>query len=132
MNIKKLTLLLLLLVSTNVFAEWTAVSGSSDGDQTVYANFGTIKRKGNKVKMWALHNFKTVQKSENNRFLSAVSRDEYSCEEETRRLLDFYWYSGDMAGGEVVYSNINIKLKARSIPPESMDEDLFKIACGKK
>ena len=91
---KRLTLLLLLMVSTNVFAEWTRLSESADGDMTIYTDLGTIKRKGHKVKMWSLDDFKTVRESDGYRRLSAMSRYEYDCEEETSRLLDFLWYSG--------------------------------------
>ena len=127
---KKLTLLLLLLVSTSVFAEWTKVGGTDD--MTSYADFGTIKRKGNKVKMWGLYDFKTVQKVGNDSFLSSVSRNEYDCEEETVRLLDFYWYSGNMRQGEIVVSSTNLKRESKSIMPDTFNDDFLKIACGKK
>ena len=129
---KKLLILLLLLVSTSVFAEWTAVDRNAAGI-TTYADFGTIKRKGNKVKMWSLLDYKTVQKGVGDyRYLSVMTRDEYDCEEETILLLDFYRYSGNMREGDIVYSAPNIKVEARSVAPESIDEALFKIACGKK
>lgn len=129
---KKLTLLLLLMVSTNVMAEWIEVGSNDDVGLTVYADFGTIKRKGHKVKMWKLYDYKTVQKSVDDRFLSSTSRDEYDCEEETIVLLDWHWYSGNMINGEIVHSNTNIKEETQSVIPESMGETLFKIVCGKK
>ena len=129
---KKILVLLLLMVSTSVFAEWTEVGQSAD-DTTVYADFGTIKRKGNKVKMWKLYDFKTVKKlGENDRYLSEMRRGEYDCEEETVRMLDLHGYSGNMKTGHNVYSSNNIKDEATSILPESIGETLFKIACGKK
>ena len=127
---KKIVVLLLLMVSTNVFAEWTVV-GSASG-KTVYADFGTIKRKGNKVKMWTLYDFNTVRQVENSRYLSQMERDEYDCEEETSRLLDFLWYSGNMRQGEIVLSSKNIKNEEMSVTPGSIDEILLKIACSKK
>ena len=127
---KKVLVLLLLMVSTNVFAEWTRV-GSND-EMTVYVDYGSIKKKGNKVKMWYLFDHKTVQKPAGDRYLSSMSRSEYDCEEETKRMLDFYWYSGNMRQGEMVYSQSNIKDEAESIVPGSISEALFKIACGKK
>jgi hypothetical protein len=70
---KKILVLLLLMVSTNVMAEWTEVSSSNDvAGLTVYVDTGTIKRKGNKVKMWSLDDFKTVRESEGYRYLSAM------------------------------------------------------------
>ena len=120
------------MVSTNVFAEWTEVGGSADG-MTSYADFGTIKRKGNKVKMWSLLDFKTIKKgSGDERYLSSVTRNEYDCEEETARQLDIHWYSSNMGQGEIVWSTTNYKEEPRSILPGSIDETLFKIACGKK
>ena len=129
---KKLVVLLLLMVSTSVFAEWTEVSGNDDVGITAYADFGTIKRKGNKVKMWSLLDLKTVQEVAGKKYLSVMSRNEYDCEEETSRMLDFYEYSGNMRNGEIVWSSTNIKKETVSIIPESIDEGTFNIACGKK
>ena len=129
---KKVLVLLLLIVSTSVFAEWTRVSESADGDMTVYADSETIKRKGRKVKIWRLFDFKTVKETAGKRYLSSLSRNEYDCEEETRRMLDLFWYSGNMRQGEMVSSQSNIKDEGTSILPESISEALFKIACGKK
>jgi hypothetical protein len=120
------------MVSTNVFAEWTAVSESANGIATVYVDFETIKKKGNKVKIWDLLDLKTAQKFENDRYLSTIQRMEYDCEEETGRTLDYYLYSGNMRNGEIVYSSKNIKDEPKSILPGSIDEGLFKIACYKK
>ena len=129
---KKLLILLLLLVSTSVFAEWIRIGKYNDDDMTVYVDFGTIKKKGNKAKMWSLYDYKTVKKWANINYLSQLSRNEYDCEEETKRMLDFYWYSGNMRQGEIVYSHKNIKEEAESIVPESIDYFLLKIACDKK
>ena len=133
---KKVLVLLLLMVSTNVFAEWTEVGGNDVinvfTQYTAYADFGTIKRKGNKVKMWYLYDFKKVQHVGDDRYLSSVNYDEYDCEEETVRWLDYYLYSGNMRTGEIVWSSTNIKKEPFSIMPGSVNETLFKIACYKK
>ena len=129
---KILILLLLMVVSTNVMAEWTAVSRSKDDDTTVYADFGTIKRKGNKVKMWDLYDFKTVKESGGKRYLSTMSRNEYDCEEETVRMLDLHGYSGNIKTGDNVFSFSNIKEEPTSIRPDTIEEVVFKIACYKK
>jgi hypothetical protein len=100
---------------------------------TAYVDFWTIKRKGNKVKMWKLYDFKTVKKlGENDRYLSEMRRGEYDCEEETTRQLDVHWYSGNMKQGEIVRSITNIKDEAESVIPGSINETLLKVACGKK
>ena len=129
---KRLTLLLLLMISTNVSAEWTMVDKSSNGDTTAYVDSETIKRKGNKVKMWSMYNFKTIQEVAGYRYLSSMTRYEYDCEEETRRQLDFYWYSGNMRQSEIVVSQTNIKDESTSVIPGSIDVSFLKVACGHK
>ena len=127
---KKVWVLLLLIVSTSVFAEWANVDDNDE--MTTYVDFGTIKKKGNKVKMWHLTDFKTVQKVGNDRFLSMLSRDEYDCDEETSRMLDLYWYSGNMRNGDRVFSAPNIKDEPESISPGGVNKTLFEIACSNK
>lgn len=130
---KKILVLLLLMVSTNVFAEWMKVTDNLDGNMTVYVDYEKIKKKGNKIKTWSLLDFKTVQKSSGGKeFLSALNHNEYDCEEETTRTLDLYYYSGNMKNGEIVVSYPNIKDEPSSILPGSIDEGNFEIACGKK
>ena len=127
---KKVLVLLLLMVSTNVFAEWTEVGGNDE--MTVYNDFSSIKKQVNKIKMWSMFDFKTVKKIENDSFLSQVFHYEYDCINETIKQLDFIWYSGNMKSGDVVYSQRNMNIEPISVTPESINEHLFKIACGKK
>ena len=124
--------LLLLIVSTSVFAEWTKVTNSSDDDMTVYVDYGSIKNKGNKVMMLDLTDFKTVHKNKSYRYFSQLSLNEYDCDEETRRMLNFHWYSENMKKGNIVYSEKNINDEGKSIPTDSIGTDLFNIACSKK
>ena len=131
---KKIILLILLTVSTNIFAEWTRVNNTTDGNMIVYIDYETFKKKGNKVKIWIMMDFKTVQiiAEDNTRYLSLLTRNEYDCEEETVRMLDLYNYSGNMKGGVPVYSQSNMKEEPSSIVPGTIDELNFKIACDKK
>ena len=159
---KKVLVLLLLIISTSVLADvyryvdnkgrifyseerkskeyiliiksipWTAVSTASTDDMTTYVDYGTIKRKGNKVKMWALYDFKTIQRWGNSSFLSQINHIEYDCEEEATRTLDYFLYLGNKGSGEVVYSRTNKKYEAVSIIPGTIDEIVFNIACSKK
>ena len=65
----------------------TKVGGRNDGDTTVYIDFGTIRKKNNKVKMWNLYDFKTIQNNSANadRYLSAVIHSESDCEKKASR-----------------------------------------------
>lgn len=129
---KKVVVLLLLMVSTNVFAEWSKLGDSSDKESTVYVDFETIKRKGNKVKMSYLLDFKSVKTIGNISFLSSVFYTEFDCEEETGRLIDASLYLRNMLMGGVVDSMSNMKNEPTSIQPLTTEQLLFKIACYKK
>ena len=120
---------LLAVFSTSVMAEWTAV-GSADTD-TIYADLSTIRKSGDRVKMWALLDFKVIQTLVDKRYLSEVSQSEYDCKEETSRLSALIFYSKNMGAGEVVYSSGAMHEEPRPVSPGSVDEALFKVACGK-
>jgi hypothetical protein len=126
---KVVTMLLLMVVSTNVLSEWTNVSHSSHANRTAYVEYYTILKKENKVKMTSLTDFKTAEKYGNNKLLSMVTRDEYDCEKKTIRLLDIYGYSGNMKSGDIVFSDSSIKGEAQSIRLGTTEETFFEIAC---
>ena len=129
---RKLTLILLILVSTNVFAEWTKVGHSKNYEMTNYVDVDSIKKKGNKVKLWKLIDYKTVQLFNNDRYLSMIVRIEFDCVEETSLVLDDYGYSGNMRNDKRVWSHINSKNELISILPGGADDILSKLTCGNK
>ena len=121
------------MISTNVSAEWTRVTSVNNGEITFYVDYDTIKKKGHKVQMWKLLDYKTVQVgSDVVRYLSMFSRDEDDCEEETSRSLDDHGYSENMKNGVIVYSFPNHKGEPSSIRPNTIESLNYKIACGKK
>ena len=123
---KKLILLLLLLVSTNVFSEWTKVgsrsfnTSSDDG----YVDLGTLKKKGSKVTMWSLINQKGYHNT------SVIVLYEYDCNERTIKELQSVFYSGAMGSGEVTNEDsATSERKSRPIDPSDIDEKFFSNAC---
>ena len=125
---KKIVLMMMLLfASTNVLAEWTKVNQIDD--LTYYADIQSIRKNGNKVKMWILYDLKPVQQKS---FLSAIMYYEYDCFESTERMLDFYQYSKNMIKGDMVFSSTNISEQPRALVPGSVDNRLSKVACGGK
>ena len=126
---KLLIAALLVVFSTSVLAEWTDV-GSSD-NSTGYADFSTIRKSGNKVKIWNLIDFKVVQTTDGKRYLSTTAQNEYDCKEETWRNLAFIWYSKNMEQGEVVYSSGTVHEEPRPMPPNSGAKVFSSSVCGK-
>ena len=113
------------------YAKWVAVGGNEEAGVTVYADPGTIRRKGNLVKVWHLSDFKTVQIAKGNSYLSIKAQHQYDCAEGRERILALMKFSGNMGSGNVVYEDSNER-KWRPVAPETTNQALRKIACGKK
>ena len=127
---KLLIAALLAVLSTSVMAEWTVVGGNDIN--TTYADLSTIRKSGDKVKMWSLTDYKVVKtSSDGTSYLSTKSLDEYDCKEETYKGLAYNKSSKNMGAGEVVYTSGNTHEEPRAIAPRSAGEALFKVACGK-
>jgi hypothetical protein len=122
---------LMLLSSSPAYAEWVAVGGNDQIGMTTYADPGTIRRKGDLVKIWQLNDFKTVQTVEGNSFLSTKKQREFNCAEERTRILAATQFSGNMGTGEVVWRNAN-EQKWEPVVPESIGQTLWEFTCGKK
>jgi hypothetical protein len=119
---------LLMLSSAPAYAEWVEV-GITD-EATVYADPDTIRRKGDLVKMWYLHDFKTTQTVLKKSYLSSRSQDEYDCTGDRHRALASTSFSGNMGSGKV-RSSYSIKGKWEPVPPGAMTQTLWKVACDK-
>ena len=120
---------LLVLSSAPAYAEWVEV-GITD-EATVYADPETIRRKGDLVKMWYLHDFKTTQTVLKKSYLSSRSQDEYDCTEDRHRALATTSFSGNMGSGKV-RSSYSIKGKWEPVPPDAITQSLWKVACDKQ
>ncbi len=127
---KKLLLMLALtVISTYTMAEWIQVGESdSKGGFTAYADLTSIRKAGDRVKMWALFDYKILQKTSGVEFLSEKIRREYDCKEKQMRKLAFSLFSWNMEGGDLVRS-YNQPQKWEMIQPESIDEAEWKVAC---
>lgn len=127
-----LLIILLFLSSAPAYAEWVSVSSSETlGGYTAYLDPDTIRRKGHLVKMWVLFDFKTIQTVAGNSHLSVKVQDEYDCTKERSRELASTFFSGSMGKGNVV-STDSSKSNWNPLEPESIAQDLWKVACGKK
>jgi hypothetical protein len=126
-----LLFILFFLSSVPAYAEWMAVGGNEEAGVTVYADPGTIRRKGNLVKVWHLNDFKTVQIVNGISYLSVKAQHEYDCTKDRERIIALTKFSANMGSGKVVYKDSN-KRKWKSGAPGSVSHDLGKLACSKK
>ena len=122
---------MLIFMSTNVMAEWTPLKWShEDGGLTLYVDYTTIRKKDNIVKMLSLVDFEVTEKGEIDLF-SSRAQNEYNCKEKKIRQLFYALYSDSMGKGKMEHSNSE-HLKWLPVRSGSMEEAMWKVACGQK
>ena len=128
---KLLFSLLLVLVNTNAIAEWSVLSLDDSGTGiTVYVDLATIRKSGNRIKMWGLTDYKSAMESAEGKYLSKKSRWEYDCKEERMRLLAMSTYSENMGSGKALFLGSAL-LVWDLVVPGSIEEKFWRVACGK-
>ena len=124
-------MLMLIFISTSVMAEWTALEWShEDGGLTLFVDYTTIRKEGDKVKMLSLVDFKVIEKDEIDLY-SSRAQNEYDCKEKQIRQLFYALYSDSMGKGKMEHANSE-HLNWLPVQPESMEEAMWKVACSKK
>ena len=125
---KAVLMLLLALLSGSAAAEWVKVD--FDGNATVYANPASIRKAGNRVKMWNLIDYMTAQAEMGRPYMSVTTQSEFDCKKGQTRSLYLSFHSGHMNKGHTVGS-VNESGKWIPVVAGSMSETLWQLACGK-
>jgi predicted RNA-binding protein len=127
---KAVLIVLLAVVSSSAAAEWVEIGANESA--TAYADFATIEKAGNMVKMWDLLDFKAVQaRPYGTPYMSQKTRQEYDCKEERARILDVLRYSENMGRGEVARADSDPD-EWKSVRPGSTAAVLREFACGNR
>ena len=128
---KKLLLILMLaVVSSSAMAEWVAIGISEDKYITYYADLATLQKKGDRVKMWSLIDYKIVIREAGLQYMSTKQQQEYECKEVQVQTLHISAFSKNMGKGEVVFTGAT-EAKWEPISPDSHQKLMWKSACGK-
>src|SRR6185503_9775724 len=126
-------ILLLVLSSRSVYAEWVAVEKDylAPGRQTVYIDPDSIHSEGNLVTLWQLIDFKWMQGSARGpaRFMSTKTHKQFDCDGKRVRLLAFTEFSHSMGTGISVDGHIDSG-HWMPIEPDSVNHALWEAACG--
>lgn len=125
-----LLIILFLLNNGPAYGGWMSF-GESESGTTVYADPTTIVREGDLVKMWVLFDFKTARTKEGVSYSSAKAHMEYDCAGQRYEGLTVMYYSGNMGNGNVLDRSSG-KGNWLRISSGSLDQSLWKLACGKK
>jgi len=126
---------LLILSTAPVNAEWVAIEKDYllSGLQTLYVDPDSIRREGTLVTMRQLIDFKWMQGSARGptRFMSTETHKQFDCTEKRLRLLAFTEFSRRMASGIRADGYVDTGSWI-SVEPDSINQALWEVACGKK
>lgn len=129
-------ILLLAVASNSAVAEWDKVSAGNDGLQTSYVDRGSIKKESHIVTMWSLVDFKNAQKVEESAspksYKSVAKQFDYDCRQNQYRMTAFNYYLDNLGEGAIVIGDSHLSRSDwEKVAPHSIEEGLWKIACGK-
>jgi len=123
---KAILMMLLVVVSSSVMAEWVEIAKDEEETFTAYADPTTIRKTDNRVKIWILTDHKMVQEPDDMK--SSISLDEYDCKKKERRLLFLAAYSEHMTEGETVFT-YNERSSWTPALSGSVSEAVLEFAC---
>ena len=125
-----LFILSLLLITTNVYAEWKFYDISKSGGKHYYDN-SSIIRNGDKVKVMHYANFSQDDElAKITKMGSARVLYEIDCENKTREIIEFKAFSKMDLKGKMTDS-MNPSPKIENIVPDSIGAVLMKLVCKK-
>jgi hypothetical protein len=119
-----------IITTKSVLAEWELVS--FQGDDRVLVDKSSIRKNGEMVMMWSMIDYYLPQKNNLDKpHLSTELYDEYDCRNQSVRYISTLKFSKNSGRGENLSSHTDNNKHFEPINPKSMDETLWKIACGK-
>lgn len=120
---KKILLLLTILISSNVFADWILLGGSEDMS-SVYVDLDTILKEGKKTKFWRKVNYVNTVSG----MLSSRTYEEVDCKKRTIITLSFTAFSELNFEGKML-SSFEPPPKIEYIAPDTVDELIYEYVC---
>ena len=115
-------------ISSSVSAEWDYIARAADRSSATYVQGASIRKLGDKVKLWEMLDYEEVRQLGSKEFLSFKSLKEHDCKGKKYRGLSVILYSKNMARGTIVYSN-NDTRPWKDVITGSINEASFKYAC---
>jgi hypothetical protein len=119
-------IMLLALINSSVMAEWVEVGKSEDFN--VYVDPATIRKSGNKVRIWSLHDYKTAHGSIP--YMSSTLEREHDCIKNQAQQLFLAFYSKNMGRGTTIWKDTELR-NWRQVTSDTVKETVWKYACGK-
>ncbi len=127
---KKIVITLtLIIMATNANAEWTKISTAKSG--VLFYDKHTIKRNGDKVKVWEYMNYNLENETDPDllKYASQRSLVEIDCVNETYKTLTSDLYSKPNLEGD--YKKLTSDNEIKYVVPYSTFASLMKLTCKK-
>ena len=122
--------LVLAATSRCVLAEWIEIEKFDDG-MLIYVDAATVRRNGDTAEVVHLVRWAEPQQDSGlPAYSSTAVRTAYDCRNKGERYLASTSYAGGMGSGAVVIADDNEAPGWYSISDSSMEDKLWKIACG--
>jgi len=128
------TILMLLLAAAagSALADWVKLAAAGNAANTIYADPATIRKAGNKAKLWTLVDHQTaLSDSFGKAHASEKVQWEYDCKDDQQRMLAYVTFAENMGKGKTVFSDPDPG-KWSPVAADTAEKALWKIACGKK
>ena len=120
-------------VNSAALADWVKIAITEKS--TIYADPSTIRKVGTTAKMWYTFDYRAPQQLTMNgrdvRYLSTRGEDEFDCKVLRKRRLFHTGHSENMGGGDIVATD-STQTQWIPIPPGTIAEIMWKLACGKR
>ncbi len=129
---KTILMMFFAVVSSSALAEWVYI-GKTEKEEpsTYYADPDTIRKSGNKVKMWILYDYTMAQTNATKPYLSIKAGWKFDCKEEQIQILYELLFTENMGEGKLVRSLGLHNNNWRPVAPGAINAHLWKFACGK-
>ena len=128
---RKYLLLLLLISAASARAEWTLTGVSHAPDRRKFVDLKTVQPSGNYLRVWTMYD---ADKEESTpaglKFRSAKQLEELDCARGQGRVLALAFSGGNMGGGSVVPSELNLPTSFAVLRPGSMNEITAHVVCN--
>ena len=110
---------------------WFEIGVSDNSGTTFYVDPTSIRKSGDKAKMWSLYNYNSVRDTLGVWSLSSIALNEYDCKKGRVIIRFLSVHSGNMGRGEVALINMNIDASEVHVPSGSISKISLQLACGK-
>jgi hypothetical protein len=129
-KLRQIIALALVLGCASALAEWTEIDRFEDGTR-IYADRGNTQRNGDISQVLHLVRWGEAQADPGQApYLSTLVRTAYDCANKHEKYLASTSFAGPMGDGERIVADEDAAPNWASISEGSMEEKLWKIACG--